>query len=87
MDKEITVTKQLSPIKSALKEIRFFLEVFKVIFVSLIVWNAWMTYNMILWFQSNHKDLSEAAAAGFIGIILALLANIKWAMEKSVETK
>lgn len=85
VDIETPKTNELGWFKTFLKELRYYLMAFKVVFVSLILWNVTVTYHMIVWFQLNHKDLSEAAAAGFIGIIMALLANIKWAMEKSVD--
>ena len=47
------------------------------LFFMFLGWDAWN------WFKDNHGDLSEAAAAGFISIFLAIIAVLKFALENA----
>jgi len=59
------------------------LKQYRVIYVSVTIfffvlgWDAWQ------WFKLNHQDMSEAAAAGFISIYLAVIGALKYSLENS----
>ncbi len=50
-------------------------------FFLLLGWDAWQ------WFKLNHSGLSEAAAAGFVSIYLAVIGALKYALENSRQDK
>lgn len=65
--------------------LRLILIQFKVVFILLLVFCTYETHSMIQWFYVNHTTMSTEGAAGFFSIILFLLGNLKWAMEKTMD--
>lgn len=65
--------------------LRLILIQFKVVFILLLLFCTYETHSMIQWFYLNHTTMSAEGAAGFFSIILFLLGNLKWAMEKTME--
>lgn len=69
--------------RRAKKELYDQLQNYRVVFVGTVLLFSWLTVQSIFWFQEHHKELTEAGAAGYIGIVLSCVAAVKWAMEKS----
>lgn len=65
--------------------LRLILVQFKVVFILLLFFCTYETHSMIQWFYVNHTTMSAEGAAGFFSIILFLLGNLKWAMEKTMD--
>lgn len=65
--------------------LRLILIQFKVIFILLLLFCTYETHSMIQWFYANHTTMSTEGAAGFFSIIIFLLGNLKWAMEKTMD--
>jgi len=58
-----------------------FIVKYRLIYLSVIAFFMIMTWDTIQWYKINHKELSEAAAAGFISIVLSLVGALKYALE------
>lgn len=54
---------------------------YRVVYIAVIVFFMIMTWDTIQWYKHNHLTLSEAAAAGFISIVLSLVGALKYALE------
>jgi TRAP-type C4-dicarboxylate transport system permease small subunit len=51
-----------------------------IIITGFFLWLGWDAWD---WFKLNHESLSEAAAAGFITIYIAVIGALKYALENS----
>lgn len=47
------------------------------VFFMILGWDAWA------WFKENHVSMSEASAAGFAAIYLAMIGALKYALENA----
>ncbi|MCP4493094.1 MAG: hypothetical protein GY820_38220 [Gammaproteobacteria bacterium] len=54
---------------------------YRIVYIAVIIFFMTMTWRTIHWFEFNHSELTEAAAAGFISIVLSLVGALKYALE------
>jgi len=54
---------------------------YRVIYVVVTVFFLWLGYDAWEWFKTNSGGLSQAAAAGFISIYLAVIGALKYILE------
>ena len=72
-------------IKAYVEYSRLLLVQFKVVFILLLLFCAYETHSMMQWYYVHYTTMSAEGAAGFFSLVLFLLGNLKWAMEKAVE--
>ena len=56
---------------------------YRVLYIVITLFFMWLGHDAWQWFKDNHKDLSQAAAAGFVSIELAVIGALKYALENA----
>ena len=60
---------------------------YRVIYIAVTLFFMWLGADAWLWFQENYEKMTEASAAGFISIYLAIIGALKYVLENSRQEK
>lgn len=66
-----------------MKELHLILKRYRVVYIAVTAFFIWIGYDAWNWYKSNHGLMTEAAAAGFISVYLAIVGALKYILENS----
>ena len=56
---------------------------YRVLYIIITIFFLYVGYDAWDWFKGNQKELTEAGAAGFVSIYLAVIGALKYVLENA----